>query len=726
MSWPHLHYCQTDLPSLCRDRPLETVEYHSQNTLYGCEWLIKHYAGLPLDVPLPWAMEHTITFANPEPYYAQVQTCLPCVLAVNEAQASSLRACGRPWVEPIGFVFHYMKQMFHQRHPELPLINPPNARRGTLVFPDKSTRMLDTDFDRVAFSQKLLALPEEFHPLAISVFWRDYERGTHQAFADAGIRLVSSGNPYDPEFLFRQYDLCRQFRYACANDLSTSFCLSVLAGCEFFHLPGGDLRVIKGGKLEDYTQDPTLTLPGKQACLAVSPFPPAGNYERQLALAEEFSGQAFMRSPAFFRELADQCQPVLQALRPKSLVLGHGQTHDHLALWQPRGFDNDGWAQKSCSLVIPANHHHGGVLLHLEIPARPDKNWQAIWQITIGEAEPLGLLVEAGTRELSLPCPTDGKPCRVTIESADEIPMTHDARTRSFRLSEIKWIESQVASLRSWELRRYEDAWLPQHLPAPLSFSPALPSHDSFLAWMPQGLYSDGWAEETLSLTLPPLKAAKTLRLVMQVPGRAEKGWWSHWQVNGQSTKCFSHDFQIKCGTWELAIPCPASAKPTRVCIHSDSSFPLESGARHCTYLIKNLELVDEVSPALTLLPFQPRDHTASDTPVAHEMLHPVQQERPLAFLHIYKTAGSAVWPRLQNRFAERKIKGSKCRIMTSSPGMSGRRISPASRSRPESSPCCEIPSSAPCLSTTSSVNGALIKSRNIGLRRMPRCCSSS
>ena len=285
MTWPHLIYNQTDLRRLCTDWDVQPLEYHVHNQMYGFDQLVREYAGLPNE-PLPWTMEHFISFGDPQPYSHDVQSRLPFRLAVTEEQAAVLRRHVAVPVHAIGSAFFYMRELYQRRNPDEPA---DTERRGTLVFPDKSTMNKDTDFDRDRFARELAALPDEFQPVAVSIFWKDFRRGTHRPFEDAGLTMVTSGHPHDSQFFFRQYNLCRQFKYACANDLSTSFCLAVLAGCRFFHWPSGPLCITVNGVTQVYEQEPTMWLPGKQACLAASRFPPSSDHTLQVALAEQFA-----------------------------------------------------------------------------------------------------------------------------------------------------------------------------------------------------------------------------------------------------------------------------------------------------------------------------------------------------------------------------------------------------------------------------------------------------
>jgi hypothetical protein len=300
---------------------------------------------------------------------------------------------------------------------------------------------LETEFDRDAQARDLASLPEEYQPVFVSVSWRDVELGSHLPYQRAGLRTVTSGHWHDPVFLLRLYDLCRQFKYACANEISTSFCMSVLAGCRFFYKPTGPLRMTRRGVTTDYETEPTLHLPGKRACLEASPFPPAGDGREQLRLAERFAGKAFVRPPEFFRELFAECRRRLQSGPPPDVSgLAPGAPPDVLANWLAWGIDADGWAHPRCGLVVPARRGFAGVKLAVTVPARPDPAWKGEWRVTLEGGRTYALRTRPGDATLELPSKGDGGPIKVTVEATSPVA-TRDGRGRVFKIGGIQWAE---------------------------------------------------------------------------------------------------------------------------------------------------------------------------------------------------------------------------------------------------------------------------------------------
>jgi hypothetical protein len=453
MGWPNFRYDQADLARLCRAREVEHTEYHEANQLFGFSALLREYAALPPDEPLPWAMEHAILFDAPEPLQMDMASRLPLLLSVTERQAANLRPRVKARVLPVGSAFFYLRHVYLRRHADT---DAPAERRGTLVFPDKSTVNKEVNFDRERFAERLAALPAEYQPVAVSVYWKDFDRGQHLPFERAGLRLVTSGHAYDPLFLLRQYDLCRQFRYACANDISTSFCLSVLSGCRFFYLPTGGLSVKYNGVTLRYAEEPTLALPGKRACIAASPFPPVsgeGGDEcdsggaAQRELAELFAGKASVREPEFFQSLFEEGRRLLQSGPPPPAEFRHGRRLDELAGWTPRGIAPDGWARAECGLTIPPQpqdaRRFSGVRLHLFVPRRAVAAGRATLTVTLAGGAEESFAVRPGCWVLDLPAAPDGSPRRVTLRLAGG----GEARCRALRFLQITWQPSAAAGV---------------------------------------------------------------------------------------------------------------------------------------------------------------------------------------------------------------------------------------------------------------------------------------
>lgn len=430
MSWPELAYDQTELARLCAERPVHCTEYHLHNQLYGFSDWLKRYAELDPNAPLPWLMEHAITFDETTPYAADGESALPLALAVNAGQARALAMATRAQVEPIGSAYFYVRAVLEREAGPAPA----HTRRGTLVFPDKCTTDHDTEYDRVSFARRLVALPAEYQPVWVSVFWRDYAMGAHQPFIDAGLGVLTSGHPFDPLFLVRQLDSCTRFRYACANDLSTSFCLSVLAGCRYFHMPTGPITIVRPGGRRTYDVEPTLALPGKQACIAASPFPPNGDGAAQRRLAEQYAGAEHVRTPGFFRELVARGHRLLSTPPAQQLDFGARTPPDRRATWLLEGVDVDGWTRQRWGFHLRSERLGAFAELVLSVPPGMTAATLTVRRGRAVREHACG----TGSWRLMLVAPKDGPGERIEVEGPPERPLTGELRARSVLLRSVR------------------------------------------------------------------------------------------------------------------------------------------------------------------------------------------------------------------------------------------------------------------------------------------------
>ncbi len=409
MTWPNFQFQQADLESRCAIPPDDPREYCEVNLLYGAARLIREYAGLPLHEPLPWAVQHLINFKEDRIPPSVLRSNLPHLLTITadehagqqaknlnvsrvparaktgDKEAESLADLGFTHHAPIGTPFLYAREVYRMRNLE----DDSMERRGTIVFPDKSDYGKEVDYDRDGWVKFLVDLPEEYQPVYVGIFWRDYLRGVHEPFARAGLPLVTAGHSNDPDFYLRLYDICRRFKYACSNEISTSFCLSVISGCKFFFKSTGAQTVARGGVVETFAEEPSLDRPGKARCLEVSPFPPVeDDGGKQRELAELYSGVKFLRPPEFFREL---WEPGREALSRGMTTAALDFTAEprpprpDFARWLPHGFDPDGVGDDRCGLEFGSLAGQAGVEMLIRVSKTPENPKQTLTVILGGD-----------------------------------------------------------------------------------------------------------------------------------------------------------------------------------------------------------------------------------------------------------------------------------------------------------------------------------------------------
>ena len=451
MDWPHFRLGQEDLRARSREPLIYVREYWPLNLLYGSAETLRQYAGLPANVPIPWAVQPLMKMAvgrfmrNPDEPLAKAgvrdlnSADLPLLLTVDADQQQALLASGHENVHVIGSMFHYCREIYHRHVPA----SPAPVRRGTIVFPDKSDAGKQLNFDRQGYAAKLAALPEEFHPVYVSMHWRDFESGNHEFYQRAGLSVVCSGHPNDPLFYQRFYDICRQFRYACSNEISTSFVLSVLSGCRFFYLDGGPVSIQMWSGLNYQGPEPMLDAPHKQACIQAAPFPPTEeSAARQRELAARGSGEEHLKPPAFFHELWEPARSALsRRLTPATMQTVPVMASARFAEWLPAGFDQDGWADQECALEVPARPGFQAVVLRLAFPPCEEGSAARVLSIQLDD-EPTSersFPIHQSEQNITIPLRQDGQRRKIAITGPAAVTLPGEARARALRLAGVEW-----------------------------------------------------------------------------------------------------------------------------------------------------------------------------------------------------------------------------------------------------------------------------------------------
>ena len=214
----------SDLENLCKDRPLETCEIFSQNSFYGIDKVIKRYAGVDPKYKLKLIIPHGITFSSNFSNDAEKKSKLPVILSYPEYRTKSYRTDTKKVVINSASPFCYLPELFQSNY----------ERKGLVIFPAHSTQYVRVENDYSSLIQKLDTLPNNFFPIVICIYWKDFLEGQHKPFIEKGYQVITAGHIYDENFLYRFYDICLHFEYAASNDIGSSIFYSALAGCKTF------------------------------------------------------------------------------------------------------------------------------------------------------------------------------------------------------------------------------------------------------------------------------------------------------------------------------------------------------------------------------------------------------------------------------------------------------------------------------------------------------------
>ena len=310
---------QENLSQLCLDtppRPLNTNEIFNPNAFYGNDVIYKLYAGLPIQYTLKAMLPHGPTIYTHEKIWSAELInnlseiwCYSNLGMQRYSQAlkrlkihKNIVLCASP--------FLYLLKLLKSDAVM-------TKRQGTIFFPSHSTHHIKANADFQALASKLDALAEEYHPITVCIYWKDFNLGHHLPFANRGMKIVSAGHMFDPYFLFRFYHLCSLHQYSCSNEYGTSVLYSIKSGCSYFHLDSNELYCNSLKSLTNpkpLPDDPATYIPTQVLNLeeqidrlkyftdlftVPQPYPTS----EQVDFADEILGYEFIKTPG---ELQDQ------------------------------------------------------------------------------------------------------------------------------------------------------------------------------------------------------------------------------------------------------------------------------------------------------------------------------------------------------------------------------------------------------------------------------------
>ncbi|MBE8998100.1 glycosyltransferase [Nostoc sp. LEGE 12447] len=224
---------QKDLNRLCAERPLQTHEVFFGNSFYGMDFTIKKYVNFSEKYPLKVLLVHGPDLSNNHLWQAEIESpllniyCYPSYR--EDVYINAVKNCETTKkIIPAASPFLYATEILKKE--------PKPKRSGTIFFPSHSTGYVTVQMDFEALAEKLIHLDDEYQPVTVCLYWKDFNLGRHIPFQKRGIQIVSAGHVFDPNFLFRFYHLCSMYRYACGNELGTHIFYSIKSGCSYFHL----------------------------------------------------------------------------------------------------------------------------------------------------------------------------------------------------------------------------------------------------------------------------------------------------------------------------------------------------------------------------------------------------------------------------------------------------------------------------------------------------------
>lgn len=295
-----LRYGQDNLAELCTPINLDYSAGYRNNSAFGITNILKRYADFPENYPVRFAVEHGLKF-NEGGIHPDAVRHFNTILTPSTERAESLARILGKNTKAIGFGFLYAMHLYDEEFGNhLPNVE----RKGTLFMPLKSTRLTSIDVDHAAFAKTLLALPQRFQPVSVCIFWFDYQRGSHRAYEEAGLPLVTAGHRHHPDFFFRMYNIVRQFRYTTSNEIGTNLGVSIAAGCQFFYIKGPKYtRTVAVEKLPNDERSGDAYELNRIELQRLFSDPIDEHTPEQLAFVDRFMGTPNFKSPKELREI---------------------------------------------------------------------------------------------------------------------------------------------------------------------------------------------------------------------------------------------------------------------------------------------------------------------------------------------------------------------------------------------------------------------------------------
>ncbi len=205
-----------------------------ESAWYGFDELICQWAELPCKVPIMYNTHHFVE--------NKIEPCMVDVHKVKEKFVG--RRAYAELYEKHGIKAHVTGSPY-MLYRTLNKIEQAQDACGTIVYPGHSSQEINANYDIQGYIKQLKALPEKFHPIVISMYWRDIERGLHQPYLDANLQVVTAGHLYDGQYTKNFYNIIRQFKYAFSNfAMGSAITLALDLGLEVFLLGKIDYTVV--------------------------------------------------------------------------------------------------------------------------------------------------------------------------------------------------------------------------------------------------------------------------------------------------------------------------------------------------------------------------------------------------------------------------------------------------------------------------------------------------
>ncbi len=220
---------------LSMERNLSTPEIHSPNDFYGHAHQLKLYAELPLDLPLPFTIEHGPMLPEQPVWEADLNSPHAFLATPSWERALVVNDRSPKWSWALGPMIHYAKDALD---PKDCAQERSRLGRNLLFFPIHPTHDISVEFNQRSLFDQLHSLKAHFDTIRICLYWIDIINGNGQAYIDRGYEVVSAGHIYDADFMPRLKSLIKMASMTASNYTGTSAYYSYYMGVPFYLLEG--------------------------------------------------------------------------------------------------------------------------------------------------------------------------------------------------------------------------------------------------------------------------------------------------------------------------------------------------------------------------------------------------------------------------------------------------------------------------------------------------------
>lgn len=196
----------------CRDRALQTSEWHQSNDFYGHATILKQAMQLPQEIALKAPVEHSL-FCQGFAWDIDYQAPYPSLLTMGSYRFETLRQFTGKLLFSVGPIIQYAPLLGSQ---EERAATKARLGRTLLVFMPKSSHRIEIELDMQYVLGEVSAVSQNFDTILFCFGWKDVLLNRHKRFQDHGI-CVSAGHMFDHQFL------CRLKTIYEISDVSMSF-----------------------------------------------------------------------------------------------------------------------------------------------------------------------------------------------------------------------------------------------------------------------------------------------------------------------------------------------------------------------------------------------------------------------------------------------------------------------------------------------------------------------